>query len=195
MRQEIRTIGPIAPAEPTDPIPLVLSLAEAKEHLEVDFDHHDAKITRLIQIAQDEIERHTSQILTPRVLEISSSAFPLAPRQLTLPVEPIRRIVSIGYTDAAGAEFDLLEADWRWSESAPRLILPAIGLHWPLTGAYHGAVRIRAEAGFDEGLAPPKLIGAMLLLISHYYEDAGALGTDLPPGVARLCTGSRRHLI
>jgi uncharacterized phiE125 gp8 family phage protein len=187
MTYTIRTVGPIAPALA---IATVIDLSEAKAHLRVDLDHEDELIAGYLQAAQDHVERFTSQVLTPRAMEMTFGAFPvscLVP-SIKIPREPVTAITSIAYTDSSdGSAVDLVDGDWRWSESQPRLVLPPFGGSWPTAAVEAGAVRLRFEAGYDEGLAPASLVAAVKLVLGHLYEHRGALGEDLPAGAKSLC--------
>lgn len=192
MRYSIRTVTPA-----TAPL---LSLDEAKKHLEVDFDRDDALIEAFVAAAQDHVERHTSRILTPRELEFSCSGFPCGIGRngaFLIPRDPITAVSAIAYTDTTGATIELAEADWRWSESAPDQVLAAFNGSWPAAAAEAGSVRITFEAGYEAGLCPPALAQAVRLLVGTFYSQregvvSGVSVAELPGGVAALCAPYRR---
>ncbi|HWT12294.1 MAG TPA: head-tail connector protein [Allosphingosinicella sp.] len=203
MRYSIRTVGPLAPAEV---IPPVIDLAEAKAHLRVDFDDDDDLISAYLAAAQDHVERHTSQVLTPREMELSLHGFPAASsgrcgsQDIVIPREPVTAITAISYADADGVAAELDEADWRWSEGAADLVLPTYGTSWPTAYDERGSVRVRFEAGYEEGLAPASLTAAVKLMLGHLYLNresvvTGTIATELPAGIAALCAPYRRVML
>jgi uncharacterized phage protein (predicted DNA packaging) len=130
VRYSIRTVGPQGEA---DSIPLVLSLAVAKAHLKVDFATDDTLITGYIASAQDAVERHTSQVLTQRVMELAVAGFPLGCRAAAQRLfrDPARSRDGDRLDRLYGWHRDRYRTgrcgDWRWSESAPTLVRPAFG--------------------------------------------------------------------
>jgi uncharacterized phiE125 gp8 family phage protein len=188
VRYSIRTV---TPANEIDP---VIDLAEAKRHLLVELDDFDATIAELAATAQGHIERYTSQILTPRDMEIVADRFPSP--DFEIPRDPITAISSIAYLDASGVAAELVEEDWRWSEYVPNLVRPAIQTIWPAAYREAGSVRIAFEAGYEVGLAPASLIGAVKLVLTVLYDNRGATDADiLTKGVRDLCEPYRRRSI
>lgn len=188
MKFTIRTVTP------QDDIPAVLSLALAKAHLRVEHDAEDAPIAAYVSAAQDAVERHCSRFLTAREAEISYSAFPGSCEgyAFDLPRDPVTAITAIAYTDSDGVAAELEEADWRWSEAAPNLVRPAYDTSWPSAYAEAGAVRVTFDAGYEDGLCPPSLVQAVKLLLTHLYDNRGAMAGELPAGVVSLCRPYRR---
>jgi len=194
MRYSIRTVTPLAE------IDTVISVDEAKQHLRVesDFTDDDALIESYARAAQDAVERLTSQILTVREMELAVRGFPCS--AIELPREPVTAITAIAYLDGSGGAAELEAGDWRWSESNPGQVLPAIGTSWPAAYDEDGSVRVTFEAGYEEGLCPASLIAAVKLLLGHFYTNreavvTGTIATDMPQGVAALCAPYRRILI
>ncbi|QAY77919.1 hypothetical protein [Sphingosinicella sp. BN140058] len=188
MRYSIRTVTA------ANEIPLPFDLAEAFKHLEVpelaDDPAEQINVEGLLRTAMDAVERFTSQVLTPRLMEISLGGFPAVPELISIPRDPVTGVTAIAYTDVDGAAVDLTVADWRWSESAADVVMPAFRASWPRAATELGAVRIRFEAGYDVGLAPASLIGAVKLTLGHLF--ANREGGDMPEGAIRLCRPLRR---
>ncbi len=194
MHYTIRTVTPLVEISP------VIELAEAKEHLRVDHDEDDALIEAYLAAAQDHIERHTSQVLTPRVMEMAVRGFPIGGRSgaaFDIPRTPVTGIEAIDYLDSDGIAAALAEEDWRWTESAASLVRPAIAASWPAAYDEDGSVRLTFEAGYDLGLAPGSLSSAVKLLLGTFYAQregviTGTIATQLPGGVEALCAPYRR---
>lgn len=188
----IRTVTPLGA------IDTVITLAQAKEHLRVDFDQDDDLIEAYLRSAQDHVERHTSRVLTPREMEFSCSGFPCGrDGSILIPRDPITDVTAISYIDDTGVAADLIAADWRWSEAAPDVVMPAFGASWPSAAAEAGSVRITFDAGYEAGLCPGALEAAVRLMLGSLYGNrenvvTGVSVAELPGGVAALCAPYRR---
>jgi uncharacterized phiE125 gp8 family phage protein len=194
----IRTVT--SPAE----IAPVISLAEAKAHLRVDWEEDDDLIAALVLTAQDHVERFTARVLTERAMEAAYDGFPCGAggaAAIVIPRDPITAVTAIAYLDASGtaAELDGEAGDWRWSESAPDRVMPAFGVSWPAAASEAGCVRVSFTAGYDAGLAPASLIGAVKLMCGHLFGNREAVSAapsitpaTMPIGVVDLCAPYRR---
>jgi uncharacterized phiE125 gp8 family phage protein len=204
IRTAIRTIT--APAD----IPLLFDVDTARHEARVDltgddaFDAaDDATLEAKIRAAMRHVENHTAQVLTDRELELAANGFPCLPELISIPREPVTEILSIAYTDnSTGAEVALAESDWRWSDASPAMILPAWRTSWPVAAAEPASVRIRFAAGYEDGLAPPDLVDAVMKMLVHLFEHrsavesgASAAAVELPLTVRDLCAGYRRVLV
>lgn len=189
MRYTIRTVTP------ANEIPLVITLPAAKGFLRVDGVVDDDLIEGQIRTAMEMVERHTSQVLTERELEMVTASFPVLPELISLPRDPVTEILSIKFTDPdIGAETVMDESAWRWADSAPDQVLPAFRTAWPIAAAERGSVRVRFTAGYEEGLCPPLLIEAVQRTLVPLYDQRGAMDA-LTDDVMRLCQPLRRQLV
>lgn len=200
MRYSIRTVGPIALATEIAP---VVTLDQAKAHLQVDFDDDDDLIAALVLSAQDHVEQLTSRVLTPREMELSLAGFPLTSSgrgtndAIEIPRVPVTGVTAIAYTDSDGETVSLVEADWRWSETEAGLVMPAFATSWPTSYDERGSVRVTFQAGYEEGLAPASLEAAVKLMLGHLYANregvnVGSTVSEMPLGVMALCAPYRR---
>jgi uncharacterized phiE125 gp8 family phage protein len=192
MRYLIRTVTPL------DDVELVITLDEAKAHLGVHFEDDDDLILALGMAAQDHVERYTGQVLTPREMEMSLRGFPIDDGgRIEIPRAPVTDISLIAYTDGDGVAAELEQADWRWFESVPEVVLPAYTTSWPAAYDEAGSVRVTFQAGYEVGLAPGSLVGAVKLMLGHLYANreavvVGTISTELPFAVDALCRPYRR---
>lgn len=186
----IRTVTPL------DGIEAVISTGEAKAHLRVFSSDEDELVAACVRAAQDSVERHTSRLLTPRVMEYACDAFPCDGAAIMIPRDPITAVGSVAYTDAAGASIGLAADDWRWSESAPDQVLAPIAGAWPTSSGSAGSVRVGFTAGYAPTLCPPALVQAVKLLTGTFFgQREGVVAssmTEPPCGVAALCAPYRR---
>lgn len=195
VRYRVRTVTSLAE------IPLPFGLEEAKAHLRVDGTDEDGAIEASLRAAADHVERFTGQVLTARVMELALDGFPEPPETISVPREPVTGIVSIAYSDpSTGAEIAMAPGDWRWADTDADAVRPPFGAAFPRAAAEGGSVRIRFNAGYEEGLAPPALLQAVKLMLGHLYLNreaavAGGAATELPLGVQALCAPFRRFLI
>jgi uncharacterized phiE125 gp8 family phage protein len=195
VRYTIRTVTP------ANLVPLPFTLAEAFKHLEAEElaadEAEQAQVEADLRAAMDAVERFTSQILTPRELVYAAGGFPCVPELIVIPRDPITAVTAIAYTDGDGEAVDLAEGDWRWSEHAPDTVMPAFRASWPVAAAEPGSVRVTFTAGYEEGLVPGSLIGAVKLMLGTLYGNresvvTGTIVSELPGGVKALCAPYRR---
>lgn len=195
MVYNIRTVTP------TDQIAGVITVDEAKLHLQEHGTDYDALIEQLVLAAQDHVERITGQVLTPRDMELALQGFPTCDGGLIeIPREPVTEVTLVSYSDSDGVAAELQAADWRWSESEPTLVLPAYATEWPTAYDERGSVRVSFVAGYEEGLAPASLVAAVKLMLGHLYANreavvTGTIATEVPAGVTALCAAYRRMAI
>lgn len=184
----------------TEPI----SLAQAKEHLRVDFDDEDDGIGSAITDARVFIEEQTGLVLSARSVVEVFNGFDGA---LALRSWPVTAITNISYLDPSAASVELDGAGYRLvAVKKPARIAP-VGF-WPRTlghgfgqrGGAVGAVTVTAEAGYatpDD--IPATVIRAMKLMIGHFYTNrsaveagARAAAVEMPMAVALLL---RRYMV
>jgi len=189
----------------TPPTAEPITLEEAHLHLRLDvYDSppahpDDPLILGQITAAREWIEKFTGRCMTARVLEMGLDAFPHRhhghhrypdhrlglvytgdvrhPRPIRLLGGPVNGLDSIHYTDAAGVDQVMTDAQFD-SYEEPARVLPAAGASWPPTQIRMAAVKVRYSAGYslpdDSPNLPPlpkPLKQAMLLVLGHLYEN------------------------
>lgn len=182
-----------------------ITLEEAHLHLRLDvYDSppahpDDPLILGQIAAAREWIEKFTGRSMTERLLEIALDAFPHRhrghhrypadhrlgvahtgdvrhPHPIRLPGGPVNALERILYTDAAGVDQTMTDAQFD-SYEEPARVLPAAGESWPSTQIAMGTVKVRYWAGYslpDDSPSgtplPLPLKHAMLLVLGHLYE-------------------------
>lgn len=161
----------------TPPVGEPLSVAEAKQHLRVDFDDDDSLIADNIAEARERVEHHCSIGILPQQYTFGIDRFPYggytdgAPSRsdydqlgnltwqgqiyhnrsstILLPVGPLISVDSITYVDLNGVQQTLDPSVYQVDLLAdqPRL-LPAPGKYWPSTQFQENAVLIKFTVGF-----------------------------------------------
>ncbi len=187
------------------PIGEAITLDEAHLHLRLDvYDSppahpDDPLILGLITAAREWMEKFTGRSIGERLLELGLDRFPHRhhgrdwhqmhrpgitflgesrhPMPIRLPGGPVNALDRLVYTDAAGVDQTMTDAQFDTYEE-PSRVLPAIGASWPSTRVQMAAVRVRYWAGYtlpDDSpsltVLPKPIKQAMLLVLGHLYEN------------------------
>lgn len=175
-----------------------VSLAEAKAHLRVDGADEDGLIERLITAARELCETEARRAFVTRTYEQRLPAFPPA-AGFRLPMPPLQGVASIQYTDEAGAEGTIPEADYVvYADAEPGLVVLKPPASWPSVSLMPGpSVVIRYTAGYGPASSvPPMYKQAILLVVGHLYENREAVVVgggvhELPMAVTTLLQAER----
>lgn len=164
----------------TAPTAEPVSLAEAKLHLRVDATDEDTMISSLITAAREYCENFQGRAYVEQTWELVLDAFP-AGDYIELPRPPLRSVVSLTYTDSAGAATVWDPANYIVdTASQPGRLVLAYDKTWPsVTLQPAGGIKVRFTAGYGTGASavPARVKQAMLLLIGHWYEHREAVIT------------------
>lgn len=164
------TITPAA-AEP-------VTLAEARVQCNVEDTVHDAALSACIAGARARCEGITAKALIWRTVEQNLDAFP-AVGELKLRGAPAASVVSVSYTDEAGAVQTMAPGTYTLDATDPNepWLLPAYGTTWPATLDAVNAVRVRYVAGFGAtGASVPADIRTWLLMtVAYLFSQREAL--------------------
>lgn len=167
-------------APPVEPV----TLAEAKAHLRIDHSDEDEMVAALIVAARQHIDGKDGWLgraLVTQTWQLALTAFPAG--GIRVPLPPLIEVESITYLDTSGATQTLAQAAYQVTGTEPAMILPAYGTTWPTTRWQPEAVKVRFIAGYAPGAGSPTdyrenvpqaIRQAMLLLITHWYENRGA---------------------
>lgn len=158
----MRTIVVVPPADP------VITLGQAKDHLETQHDDDDTLITAYVAAAiahLDGPESWFGRALGVQTLELRMDRFPCGP--IVLPCPPHIDIVSIKYVDGNGVEQTIASDQYELLGSELDL---AWGNSWPTPRRQREAVRIRYRAGYQDGLHPA-IHAALLLMTGDLYAN------------------------
>ena len=158
-----------------DATDLIISVANAKEHLRVDTSDDDTLITFYIDAARTYIEEYLGRTLVPKTLKLHLDRFPYDGQSILIPDSPVVAISSITYVDTNGDT-----QTWASSEynvdivSLPSRLETAYNVSYPSTRAQHNAVTITYTAGYDVtagiSLAPGAIGHAIKLMLGSMYE-------------------------
>jgi uncharacterized phiE125 gp8 family phage protein len=175
-----------------------VSLAEAKLHMRVEVDEDDALIAGLITAAREHLEstaRPQLAMLT-QTWRYVADEWPTGDT-LALRPWPLQSVSSIKYTDEDGTEATLASTEYVVDiYSEPGRVRLKSTASWPsVTLAALNGLVVEFVAGYGEtpGDLPQRLRQAVLLLVSHWYENreqniVGVSVSQLPWGVEACLT-------
>jgi uncharacterized phiE125 gp8 family phage protein len=161
-----------------------VTLAEAKQHLNVNVADFDALITRYIGSATTEVENWLGRALVDQTWELSLDTFP--PNEMRIPKPPLIQIVSINYDNEIGDEITL-------APSAYTVDLEKVDGYgwilpdgtWPATFDGINSVRVRYRAGYLNHASPPAMAvpddirHAVLLGVEDAFDTRGTISIGL----------------
>lgn len=168
------TIPPVA--EPLD-----LAAMRQQLRLPAGYVDEDAVLQRVVRAGRHLVERWTWRRLLDQELELVACGFAgQRGAGLTMPTAPVTSIVSIAYTDAAGAVQALDPAAYYLDESDgdPATLRPTAGHSWPAVETRCAApVRVLIRAGWPDvaalQAAAEDLVAATALMATHLYDFRG----------------------
>lgn len=197
----------------TPPAGEPVSLAEAKQHLRVDFDDDDALIQSLISAARQAAETLTQrQLVSARwalVLDSfpgsslmglpSGQTFTLPANAILIPKSPLQAVVEIRYLDMAGAWQLMPPAAYTVDKACePARITPVFGQTWPIALPQIAAVSVVFDSGYGNASAVPEGIKAWIKLrVGSLYvhrEELASMtrGALIPCPSLRVCSTPTR---
>lgn len=178
--------------------PAIVSLDEAKAHLNVDFDDDNNLITAMVAAVQGNIDGPAGWLgrsIGIQTLELRRASFCGFDEGecISLRCPPVKQIVSVKYFNADGVDTTADESTYRIVGQDS--LAPIYGKSWPSARLDHESVRIQYIAGYDE--VPEPIKAAMLLHVAHLYANReavafGDLVTELPLGAQWLLSPFRR---
>lgn len=150
--------------EPAD----LISLTDAKTHLNVDFADQDALITSLIAVATDVLDGPTGEVGKALVTQTWQWRGARPDGSFTIPLGPVQSITSIKYYDTDNVQQTLTVTDYPLFDGN---LKPLRGVTWPTAYDRPDAYEITFVAGYGAPSdVPPGIIQAALLLVGHYFE-------------------------
>jgi uncharacterized phiE125 gp8 family phage protein len=173
----------------------LLTLAEAKAHLRVDFTRHDDLIQSYIDAALETIETAAQRRYFAQTLEWVCDTWPAG---LPFPIAGIdgaqrMAVESVTYTDING-DAQVLPPDQYWGRPIGETLklVPRWFVWWPVLG--DGAERVVIRFTVPDGTIRKGVKQAAKLLVSHWYAHPDAVvgvenrdsSAEMPLGVESL---------
>lgn len=172
----------LKPVRTVDPGEDVISLAEAKAHLDVDYDDDDTLISSLIRSATGLVDGYSGILNRGLVTQNWAERFPFFQYEMPLRLGPVQSVSSVTYYDADDAEQTVDSGVYRLHETASgAYLVPKSGQSWPSTYSRDDAVTVTYVVGYgDTGSDVPQPIrNACLMLIRHWYDNPSAVGAGM----------------
>jgi len=159
--------------------PVTLEQAKKQVELPQSVAVHDEHLRAIITAAREFVERYTNRQLVTATWNLHLDRFPCGGDPILIPYAPLQSVTSITYLDSTGAPQTWSSAEYRVSTSRePGIVVPASGHSYPTVRSELDAVTVRFVAGYGEPAEVPVAIKqAMLLLITHWFENRGAVGS------------------
>lgn len=136
----------------TAPAQEPLTLAEAKEHLNIEDSEKDTFVQNLIKSVREQIDGPNGWLgraLITQTLELTLSDWPR--RRIYLPNPPVQSVTSVKYLDADGVEQIFAASNYR-VVTKPHAGFVEIDpdASWPTLGDFADAIRVRYTAGYGD---------------------------------------------
>lgn len=184
----------------TAPAVPLISTADAKAHLRVDFADDDDLIDGLVQAANDLLDGEVGILGRALITQTWSLTLAKVPQgwTLQLPIPRVQSVSSITYYDTDNASQTFAASEYRLvSTDEYGLVELALNATWPALYTRADAMTVEFVTGYGDAASdvPQPIVQAALLLVSHWYEMRGA-ATDktmaaLPMGVQALLMNYR----
>lgn len=162
----LQLVTPPAVVEP-------VSLPSVKKYLRLDCgNEEDATLYDLIRAAREYVENETDLSVATQTWKLTLDSFPDV---IYLPKPPVKSVTSIKYYDANGVQQTLATSAYQVdisSQTRPRII-SVDGEPWPDLDDRSSPIEIVFISGF--AAVPPTLKQAILLLVTHWYENRNAV--------------------
>ena len=175
----------------------VMSLADLKARLRVDFSDDDAVLDMILLAATEMAERFTSRRFLTQTLEwVTDNLVP----GMRLPVAPVASVTFVKALDyPAGPAYTTLAAsDYIVSPDGKATIInKPYNLRWPWVGQGAEPVVIRFVAGGAASAVSPSTLTAIAMLAGHFYNNREAFRPgsaplqEVPWGVQALLSGDQ----
>lgn len=170
-----------------------LTLAEAKAFLRLDTEDEDDLVSTLITAARIHVESFTGRALIAQGWRLVLDDWP-ADGVVPLPVSPLIALTAITAYDQDGAAhaIDIAQFLPESGRGPARLFLPQVVTGMPMLRPHLGLeIDYQAGYGADASSVPAALRQALLMLVTHWFENRDAVviagsGSVVPSGFDRL---------
>lgn len=148
-----------------------ITVAEAKQWLNIDYDDQDTVIASIIKAARLKIEKRCGISIALKQYEIKAASF----EGIALQNPPIVSVDAVKYLDTDGVEQTVPPSDYVLMDDAyAPYLFPVV--NWPSTAQRPDAVRVTYTSGIDIEDSPPDevpddLLQAMRLEIGAMFEN------------------------
>lgn len=177
----------------------VISLDDAKAHLNVEHEDDDDLIRDMLAAALGHVESVTGQRLAAQSLTCSCDSWS---DMAALPLAPISEVAALRYFDVNGIERTVETEIYEARLYGLMAEIVIVGRHvWPAVQAGR-LITLDAKVGYEPGDAPFEIVAAAKLILGDLYanRESGQVGSvsseiRVAATVDALLTNHRRHLI
>ncbi len=165
---------PVLVSAPTERF---VTVAEAKDHINVKFPDHDLEIRTYLDAAIALIDGHAGTLARAFAPQTWRQDFDGFEDQLRLPLAPVQSITQIQYIDADGATQNLPASvyELREDECGPFVRL-SHDQEWPDTLDHPASVSVTYLAGYEDITKVPNTARlAVMQMVGHWYEHRNAV--------------------
>lgn len=157
----------------------IITLAEAKDHLEIDHSDKDSYINTLIAAASEMLDGFDGMVGKCIMEQTITWSFDLAKisdeREISLPVVPVRSITSVSYFDENNASQSIAVDQFTLTANEDiAVVYPIESFTWPTVYDRVDNVTFTLACGFADGEEPDALKHACKLIIGHWFENREA---------------------
>lgn len=158
----------------TGPTREPVTLAEARAQCRIDSSVEDGLIAGDILAARQHVEIYTRRAMLTQTWDQTLDELGT---EIVLLKPPVQSVTSVKYLDASGVEQTLNSSQYRLVQRSTGefVIVPAYGVTWPTVQPVESAVTVRFVAGYSSDAFPEPLRKAVLLLVSHWFENRSAV--------------------
>jgi uncharacterized phiE125 gp8 family phage protein len=159
----------------TGPASEPVTVAEARDHLELlaSDSHHDAKLTRTIQVARERVENDTSCVLISQTFKLRLQNFPSESKPIHLGIRPVSAVTGFTYYDDSNVQ-QTLAASVYGLDGREQLVYLKYDKEWPSYTAQHNGIEIDLTVGYGTASNVPAIFKQLILLqVGMYFEDRG----------------------
>lgn len=157
----------------------IVTLDETKTFLGVEHDGADASITRMIESAQEALERRLRMAFISRNETMVLDEFPLRLPFIEFEYWPVTAIVSFNYYTPQDVETEWAESNYFIDEtSKPARIILKNGVYWPSNIRPALASKIVYTVGYGATAAdvPARFKQTLLNVVKRFYDDENDKG-------------------
>lgn len=178
----------------TAPAAKAVQLEEAKEQVSIESQDDDTLVSRLVDAATDQVERHCGLALITQTWQLKVDSLAECIR---LPKPPLQSISSIAYVDSDGVEQTLATTEYQVILSKPAEVVRAYSKSYPATRPQREAVTITMVCGYGGSYSdvPESIRHAILMLVGEWDEHREGLAYGatkaIPNSVEYLLRGHR----
>lgn len=139
-----------------------LTLAQAKQHLKVEYSEEDDVIRSLLTAAREQAEHRMGRSIMPCTWCLTLPGFP-SERTIGLPWPEILEVTAVTYYNEAGVQQTWPASNY-FLANAERLLCLENGLSWPACQTRPDAVSITYQAGWENADHVPSSVTAWIKL-------------------------------